>query len=128
MTFNAVHKELPMTDIVRQQPNARLSRVVIHNNVAWLAGVAPADCTQDAAGQTRQVLARIDELLGEAGTDRSRLLSVQIWMAHMARDLDAMNSEWVQWLGDAGRPARATCQVAFDDPQLLVEIIATAAV
>jgi enamine deaminase RidA (YjgF/YER057c/UK114 family) len=117
-----------MNDIVRHQPNARLSRTVIHNKVAWLAGVAPGDCTQDAAGQTRQVLARIDELLQEAGTDRSRLLSVQVWMAHMARDLDAMNQQWVQWLGEAGRPARATCQVAFDDPDLLVEIIVTAAV
>ncbi|WP_311970280.1 RidA family protein [Pseudomonas baltica] len=117
-----------MTDIIRQQPNARLSRAVIHNNVVWLAGVAPADCSQDAAGQTRQVLARIDELLKDAGTDRSRLLSVQIWMGHMARDLEAMNSAWVEWLGDAGRPARATCQVAFDDPDLLVEIIVTAAV
>lgn len=46
----------------------------------------------------------------------------------MARDLEAMNRVWVEWLGDAGRPARATCQVAFDDPDLLVEIIVTAAV
>lgn len=117
-----------MTAIVRQQPNPRLSRAVIHNQVAWLAGVAPADCTQDIAGQTRQVLTRIDELLKEAGSDRGHLLSAQIWMAHMARDLDAMNQEWVHWLGEAGRPARATCQVAFDDPDLLVEIIVTAAV
>lgn len=116
-----------MTSIVRQDSNARLSRAVIHNGVVWLAGVAPADCTQDAAGQTRQVLARIDELLAQAGSDRGRLLSVQIWMAKMEQHIDVMNAEWANWLGDAGRPSRATCQVAFDDPDLLVEIIVTAA-
>ncbi|MDB6051215.1 MAG: putative endoribonuclease [Pseudomonas sp.] len=117
-----------MSSIQRQESNAKLSRVVVHNGVAWLAGVAPADCTQDISGQTRQTLARIDEVLALAGTDRQRLLSVQIWMSDMARDVDAMNAEWTAWLGDAGRPARATCQVAFDDPDLLVEIIVTAAV
>jgi enamine deaminase RidA (YjgF/YER057c/UK114 family) len=116
-----------MTSIIRQDSNARLSRAVIHNGVVWLAGVAPADCTQDATGQTRQVLARIDELLAQAGSDRGRLLSAQIWMAKMDQHIDLMNEEWVNWLGDVGRPARATCQVAFDDPDLLIEIIVTAA-
>lgn len=117
-----------MTSIVRQESNSRLSRAVIHKGVVWLAGVAPADCTQDAVGQTRQVLARIDELLAQAGSDRTRLLSVQIWMAKMDQHFDVMNEEWITWLGDAGRPARATCQVAFDDPDLLIEIIVTAAI
>lgn len=117
-----------MTSVIRQDSNARLSRAVIHNGVVWLAGVAPADCTQDAIGQTRQVLARIDELLAQAGSDRGRLLSVQIWMAKMDEHIDVLNEAWINWLGDAGRPARATCQVAFDDPDLLVEIIVTAAI
>ncbi|BBP76687.1 MULTISPECIES: RidA family protein [Pseudomonas] len=117
-----------MTSIVRLDSNARLSRAVIHNGVVWLAGVAPADCSQDAGGQTRQVLARIDELLAQAGSDRGRLLSVQIWMARMDLHFEVMNEAWCNWLGDAGRPARATCQVAFDDPDLLLEIIVTAAI
>lgn len=117
-----------MTSIVRLDSNARLSRAVIHNGVAWLAGVAPEDCAQDFIGQARQVLTCLDERLAQAGSDRGRLLSVQIWMARMDQHFDLMNEAWCSWLGDAGRPARATCQVAFDDPDLLLEIIVTAAI
>jgi enamine deaminase RidA (YjgF/YER057c/UK114 family) len=120
-------EQAQMNVINRQESNARLSRAVIHNGVVYLAGVAPADCTQDVRGQTCAVLARIDELLAQAGSDKGHILSAQIWMADMVQHFDAMNEEWGNWLGENGRPARATCQVGFDDPALLIEIIITAA-
>lgn len=117
-----------MSDIQYLESNPRLSRSVVHNGVAWLAGVVAADCSQDIAGQTRQVLQRIDELLATSGSHKSRLLSVQIWMKDMTADFATLNQVWSEWLLPARSPARATCQVMFDDPSILVEIIATAAV
>ncbi|AYN96663.1 RidA family protein (plasmid) [Pseudomonas luteola] len=116
-----------MNPISRLHSNPRLSRVVTHNGVAYLAGIVAPDCSQDAAGQTRQILARIDALLGEVGSSKERLLSVQIWMGNMKRDVDAMNTVWCEWVDPVQSPARATCQVTFDDPEILVEVIVTAA-
>lgn len=116
------------TSIHRIESNPRLSRSVVHNGVAWLAGIVAADCTQDIRGQTRQVLQRVDELLAASGSDKSRLLSVQIWMKDMTADFAGMNETWSAWVDAAQTPARATCQVMFDDPRILVEIIVTAAV
>jgi enamine deaminase RidA (YjgF/YER057c/UK114 family) len=113
------------TPIHRIESNPRLSRSVVHNGVAWLAGVVAADCSQDIRGQ---VLQRIEELLTASGSDKTRLLSVQIWMKDMNADFAAMNETWSAWVDAAQTPARATCQVMFDDPQILLEIIVTAAV
>ncbi|KHK66323.1 RidA family protein [Pseudomonas frederiksbergensis] len=115
-------------NIQRIESNPRLSRSVVHNGVAWLSGIVAADCSQDIGGQTRQVLQRVDELLAASGTDRRRLLSVQIWMKDMGRDFAQMNALWSEWVDVANTPARATAQVAFDDPQILLELIVTAAV
>ncbi|MFW9265997.1 RidA family protein [Pseudomonas sp. NR3] len=114
--------------IQRIESNPRLSRSVVHNGVAWLSGIVAADCCQDIEGQTRQVLQRVDELLAASGSDKRRLLSVQIWMKDMGRDFAAMNALWSDWVEAAHTPARATAQVAFDDPQILLELIVTAAV
>lgn len=116
-----------MTSIDRQESNARLSRAVIHNGVIYLAGITATDCTQDIRGQTLNVLAKIEERLSQAGSDKDHILTAQIWLANIVRDFDPMNEVWSNWLGPAGRPARATCQVAFDDPSLLIEVIVTAA-
>lgn len=116
-----------MTSINRIESNARLSRAVVHNGVVYLAGITATDCTQDIRGQTREVLAKIDERLSQAGSDKDHILSAQIWLANIVQDFDPMNDEWSKWLGSAGSPARATCQVAFDEPSLLIEVIITAA-
>ncbi|EKT4532749.1 RidA family protein [Pseudomonas sp. 22373] len=117
-----------MTSINRIESNARLSRAVVHNGVVYLAGITATDCTQDIRNQTRDVLQKIEERLSQAGSDKDHILSAQIWLANIVQDFDPMNDEWSNWLGSAGRPARATCQVAFDDPSLLIEVIITAAV
>lgn len=116
-----------MSSIQRIDSNAKLSRVVVHQGVAWLSGLVAADCSQDIRGQTRQVLARLDELLASVGSERTRVLSAQLWMKDMSADFAAMNEEWSAWC--AGEPpARATCQVTFDDPDIRLELIVTAAV
>lgn len=117
-----------MNRIQRIDSNPRLSRVVVHNGVAWLSGIVAADCTQDIRGQTRQVLQRLEELLTEVGSDKSRLLSAQIWMKDMPSDFSVMNQQWSAWFAPGETPARATAQVTFDDADIRLELIVTAAV
>lgn len=117
-----------MNRIQRIDSNPRLSRVVVHNGVAWLSGIVAADCTQDIRGQTGQVLQRLEELLTEVGSDKSRLLSAQIWMRDMLGDFSAMNQQWSAWFAPGETPARATAQVTFDDADIRLELIVTAAV
>jgi enamine deaminase RidA (YjgF/YER057c/UK114 family) len=80
----------------------RLSEMAIFQNVVYLAGQVPSDTTQGIAGQTRQVLAMVDRLLAEAGTDNAHILMAQIYLADLA-DYDAMNAVWDDWVppGDA---------------------------
>lgn|SRR5690554_6099463 len=115
-----------MNDITRIDSNKRMSRVVIHNNVVYVAGVTSSDHAQDAAVQTRDVLKTIDELLAKAGTDKSRLLTAQIWLRDIDRDFAAMNGAWEEWVDADNIPTRATCEAHMAAPHVLVEIIVTA--
>lgn len=116
-----------MNEIRRIGSNPRLSRVVLHNGIAWLSGIVAADYHEDIRGQTRQVLAQLERLLEQAGSNRSRILSAQIWMKDMAADFDSMNEVWSQWFASGETPARATAQVVFDDEQIRLELIVVAA-
>jgi len=80
-----------MTTIQRFHTGARLSEATIHNGTAYLAGQVPSDAKQDISGQTRQVLAAIDKLLAEVGSDKSRILMAQIFIADLA-DFAGMNA------------------------------------
>ncbi|UDG75819.1 RidA family protein [Achromobacter sp. 77] len=115
-----------MNDIVRRETNERLSRIVIHGDTVYIAGV-----TSTAEGgieaQTRDVLAKIDVYLKQASTDKSRLLSVQIWLKDIARDFAGMNAVWAEWALPRAMPTRATCEAKLASPDMLVEIIVTAA-
>ncbi len=112
--------------IKRLHTGPRMSEAVICNGMVFLAGQVADDAKQDAAGQTRQVLASIDRLLAEAGTDKSRLLSANIFLADMA-DFAAMNSVWDAWVSPGNTPARATVEAQLARPGWLVEIVVTAA-
>lgn len=116
-----------MNDIERIESNPRLSRVVIHNGVVWLSGIVAADCSEGIAGQTRQVLAQLEQWLERAGSCRSRILSAQLWMKDMKADFEGMNAVWGQWFAAGEAPARATAQVAFDDEQIRLELMVVAA-
>lgn len=114
-----------MSKITRTGSNPILSSAVEYHNFVYLAGITADDTSQDVTGQTRQVLAKIDALLEANGTDKTRLLQAQLWLKDI-RDRDAMNKVWIEWLGDAGRPARACVEANMADPRLLVEIMITA--
>ncbi len=112
--------------IQRFDVGARLSEMAVHNGVAYLAGQVPEDDTQDIEGQTAQVLAAIDALLTRAGTDKTRLLMVQIFLADLA-DFDGMNRAWDAWVPAGHTPPRATVQAQLARPGWRVEIVVTAA-
>jgi enamine deaminase RidA (YjgF/YER057c/UK114 family) len=104
----------------------RLSEMV-YNGTVYLAGQVPDDATQDIRGQTAQVLATIDRLLGEVGTDRARILMAQIFLADLA-DYDGMNAVWDDWVAPGDAPPRATVQARLARPEWKIEIVVTAAV
>lgn len=116
-----------MATIQRLQSNARMSGLVRHGDVLYLAGQVPADLQADIQSQTAQVLGKIDALLAEAGSDKHHLLSAQIWLKNIDRDFAAMNAVWDAWLPAEGAPARATVQADLAHPEVLVEIMVIAA-
>ena len=95
--------------IRRHHTNARMSQIVeypVNGTVVLLAGQVSRDSTLDVAGQTKDILFRIDELLAEAGTDKSKLLGAQIWLSDIG-EFNAMNSVWDAWVPEGQAPARA---------------------
>jgi enamine deaminase RidA (YjgF/YER057c/UK114 family) len=114
-------------EIRRLQPGKRMSQAVVYNNTVYLAGQVAEDTKQDVAGQTRQVLASIDALLKEAGSDKTKILTATIVLADMASFAE-MNSVWDGWVVTGNTPARATIEAKLAAPQYRVEIIVTAAV
>ncbi len=117
-----------MADIKRIETGARMSRAVIHNGVAYLAGTTSAEKSPDIRAQTRDVLKRIEARLAECGTDKSRLLTAQIWVKNIKDDFAGMNEVWDAWVSPGNGPTRATAQCELAMPDILVEIIVTAAV
>jgi enamine deaminase RidA (YjgF/YER057c/UK114 family) len=112
--------------IRRLHPGARMSQAVIHGNTVYLAGQVADDTSEGVAGQTRQILAAIDGLLAEAGTDKSRLLSTTIYLADIATFAE-MNSVWDTWVDKQHPPARATVVARLAASYYKVEIQVVAA-
>jgi enamine deaminase RidA (YjgF/YER057c/UK114 family) len=127
-SFSLNQKENQMNDITRMTTSKRASFIVVHNGTVYVAGITPEDRSQDIRGQTKQVLAKIDRLLAEAGTDKSRLLTAQIWVKDIKNDFAGMNEIWDAWTAPGAAPTRATAQCDMAAPEILVEIIVTAAV
>lgn len=117
-----------MTDIKRIATDPRRSRAVVYNGIVFVGGQTADDKTQDIRGQTRQTLAKIEAFLQAAGTDKSRLLTAQIWVKDIANDIAGMNEVWDAWTAPGAASTRATAQCALGSPGTLVEIIVTAAV
>ena len=116
-----------MTTIQRFHTGARLSEATVHNGTAYLAGQVAADAKQDIAGQTRQVLAAIDKLLAEVGSDKSRILMAQIFIADLA-DFAGMNAVWDAWVAPGDAPPRATVSARLAKAEWKIEIVITAAI
>ena len=113
--------------IERFDVGPRLSEMAIHNGTVYLAGQVPDDASADIGGQTRQVLAAIDALLARAGSDKTRILMAQIFLADLA-EFDGMNAAWDAWVAEGHAPPRATVQARLARPEWKLEIVVTAAV
>jgi enamine deaminase RidA (YjgF/YER057c/UK114 family) len=111
---------------VGQGPGPRMSRAVVHDNRVFLAGLTASDATQDIQGQTRQILAKIDDYLKQAGTSKSNLLTANLWIKDMAL-FSQMNEVWNAWVDPENPPARACVRADMARPEILVEIMVTAA-
>lgn len=114
-----------MTQITRHHSAPRMSQIVQHNGTIYLAGqVGTAGAS--VAQQTQDCLDKIDALLGEVGSDKTRVLQAVIWLADMA-DFEEMNGVWDAWVAPGHAPARACGEANLARPDFTVEIIVTAA-
>ena len=114
--------------ISRYHSNARMSQMVTYplgGSAVVLAGLVADDSSADVKGQTAQVLAKIDALLAEAGTDKSNVTHVYIWLPDIG-DFAAMNSVYDGWVSQGNQPVRACVEAKLADPRLKVEIQAFA--
>lgn len=110
-----------MDNISRKETTARMSKIVIHNHTIYLCGQV-ADNSDEAIGpQTENMLAKVDALLEEAGSDSSHMLSATIYLRDI-KDFAAMNSVWDKWVPEGCGPARACVEARMARPDLLVEI------
>lgn len=113
--------------VERIKVGQRMSQAVIHNGVVYSAGQVAADAPGESmTRQTRNVLDRIEALLSEAGSDKSKLLSATIWLADMA-DFEEMNAVWDSWVSKGDAPARACVESRLAAPEFGVEISIIAA-
>ena len=109
--------------VERHHVGKRMSGLVINraSGTAYLAGQVASDASADVTGQTRQVLAQVDSLLAEAGSDKAQILSATIYLADI-NDFGAMNAVWDNWVVPGQTPARATVQAKLATPDYKVEI------
>lgn len=112
--------------IQRFETGPRMSQAVVHGNTVYLAGVVADDLKADTVGQTKQILDKIDRLLKTAGTDKTKILSANIWLTDMRTFAD-MNKMWDAWVSPGNTPARATVEAALAGPDYRVEIMVVAA-
>lgn len=111
--------------IVRQNSNARMSQIItfpLSGDLVILAGQVADNREADLKGQTADILAKIDGLLSEAGTDKTKVVSAYIWLSDVVAGFDDMNSVWDKWVAAGHAPARACVEAKLADPRLLVEI------
>mmetsp|Transcript_8586 Transcript_8586/g.11279 ORF Transcript_8586/g.11279 Transcript_8586/m.11279 type:complete len:148 (+) Transcript_8586:59-502(+) len=104
----------------------RMSKIVVHNGVVYISGQTDATA-DDIAGQTQNVLTKVDDLLSQAGTSKSKILTASIWLKDIGRDFAGMNEVWNKWVDPENKPVRATVEANLARTQLLVEVQVTAA-
>lgn len=112
--------------IKRIDAGPRMSMASIYNGVVYLAGQTANDTSDDIEGQTSQVLAQIDAMLAKAGTDKAKLLNVQVFLADM-RHFNRMNKVYDAWAPAGNAPGRTTVEAQISAPQKLIEITCIAA-
>ena len=116
-----------MTDLRRIEPGARMSEAVIHGNTIYTSGiVADRAMGKSVTEQTRDILEQIDALLANAGSDKTRIIKANIWLADITT-FDQMNKAWDAWAVAEKTPARATVEAKLASPDYAVEIMIEAA-
>lgn len=103
-----------------------MSQAVVHGDTVYMAGTVADDTSADVKGQTRQILDKIDARLAEVGSDKSKLLSATIWLDDIG-DRDVINEAWLDWVDKANPPVRACIESKLARPDMLIEIMVTAA-
>lgn len=112
--------------ITRQHSNHRASQLVSYGNMIWTAGQVADDTSADVGGQTQQILDKIDKLLNDADSDKSQLISANIWLSDIGLFAE-MNAVWDAWVDSENPPARACVESRLARTELLVEIQVVAA-
>ena len=113
--------------IERHETGPRMSKAVVHGDTVYLSGiVADAPKGKSMAEQTKNILSQIDGFLARAGSDKSKLLSANIWITDMAKFAE-MNTVWDAWVAPGHAPARATVEAKLASPDYVVEIMVVAA-
>lgn len=118
-----------MSDIERKHTNARMSKIVRHGDMVYLCGQTAsgsANASGDITAQTHETLSRVDALLTEAGSDRTRILSATIYLRDI-HDFAAMNAVWESWVAPGAAPARTTVEARLASESLLFEVTVIAA-
>ena len=116
--------------IERHHTGKRMSDIVVFmpagERIAWLAGQVAADPSADVTAQTHSVLAQIDALLAEIGSDKTQILSATIYLPDI-KDFPSMNAVWDAWVPQGHTPARATVEAKLASPAYKIEIQVVAA-
>lgn len=113
--------------ITRVKAGHRMSQAVVHGNTVYLSGQVASNRSTDTAAQTREILAKVDALLAEAGTDKRHVLAATVYLADM-NTFNEMNAVWETWIAPGCAPARATIGAApLASSAYRVEIVITAA-
>lgn len=115
-----------MNDIVRRHSESTFSRVVEHGGLVYIAGTNASNKAANCREQTVEVLGKIDKMLAEAGTSKSRILTATVWLADL-REKDEMDIAWKAWADPANLPARACVEAKLSTPDTRVLIMLTAA-
>lgn len=118
-------KDIPVNEIQRLNKSPRMSQAVRANGMVFLSGQVATDLNGSIEQQTAEVLAGIESLLCQAGSNKSLLISINIWLSDIA-DFDRMNAVYEQWLNNSAQPARACVQSALADPGYRIEAQAMA--
>ena len=112
--------------IQRFDVGPRMSQAVVHGDRVYLAGQVADDTSQDVAGQTRQILAKIEALLARTGSSKEMILSANVWLSDIGT-FNEMNSVWDPWVSKENPPCRACVESRLATPAYTVEIMVTAA-
>ena len=112
--------------INREEVSERMSRIVEHNGVVYLAGIVSDDKTLDIKGQAARALEIAEQRLNQIASNKDSILRVEIFLKDIYRDFQDFNSVWDEWVSKENPPARACVEANMASTTTLVELVVTA--